>query len=172
MEQDIPLESVTPTAFDGPPYTTSDRLQGSSKNPRPILWLFPDGVASAASYTPLPAIAPVMLVHALDCPCLNTPPDLRCPSPQYALKFIPEIRLQPIGPYHSVSWLRLLSSLQDRARRRRSAAGTQSSSKQIYESELLDMFAMSGHQPAYWLRSYFTAFVTVLDQYRPVTPYP
>ena len=91
MEQDIPLDSVTPTAFDGPTYTTSDRLQGSSENPRPILWLFPDGAASAASYTPLPAIAPVMLVHALDCPCLNTSPDLRCSSPQYALKFVPEI---------------------------------------------------------------------------------
>jgi len=94
--------------------------------------------------------------------------------------FLPAIRfeirsrdqLQPVGPYYSVSLLRLLSSLQDRARRWRSAAGTRSSSKQIYESELLDMLAMSGRQPSCWLRSYFTAFVTVLDQYRPVAPYP
>jgi len=77
MEQAIALDSLTPTAFDGPPYTTSDRLQGLSKNPKQFLWLFPNVAGPAASYTTLPAIAPDMLVHFLKCPYLNTLQDLR-----------------------------------------------------------------------------------------------
>lgn len=92
VEQDIFLDRLTPTAFDGPPYATSIRLQGSSKDPRRILWLFPDRAGAATSYSSLPAISPDTVVHGLNCPWLKTPEDLRCSLPHYVSKFITEIR--------------------------------------------------------------------------------
>ncbi|KAL9033034.1 MAG: hypothetical protein Q9214_007702, partial [Letrouitia sp. 1 TL-2023] len=53
MEQDILLDRLTPATFNGPPYATFVRLQGSSKEFRRILWLFPDGAGSATSYSSL-----------------------------------------------------------------------------------------------------------------------
>ena len=185
VEQDIPLNDLTPTVFDGPPYATSVRLQGSLKTARRILWLFPDGAGSASSYTTLPAISPDTVVYGLNCPWLKTPQDLRCSLPQYVSKFIPEIRRrQSVGPYHFGGWsaggILAYEAAQQIAKQGETTAklilldspnpvGIQSPPKQMYDFlESLDLFAMNGHEPPSWLRPHITAFVTMLDQYRPV----
>lgn len=43
VKQDMALDRLTLNAFDGPPYATSVRLQGSSKNPRRLLGSSPMG---------------------------------------------------------------------------------------------------------------------------------
>ena len=184
-EQDILLDRLTPTALDSPPHATSVRLQGSSKDPRRILWLFPDGAGSATSYSSLPAVSPDMVVHGLNCPWLKTPQDLRCSLPQYVSKFITEIRRrQPVGPYNFGGWsaggiLAYEAALQ-LARQGQTTAklilldspnpvGIQSPPKQMYDFlESLDMFSMNGRKPPSWLRPHFTAFITMLDRYHPV----
>ena len=185
VEQDIPLDHLTPTSFDGLPYATSVRLQGSSKSARRVLWLFPDGAGSAASYTTLPAISPDTVVYGLNCPWLKNPQDLRCSLPQYVAKFIPEIRRrQSVGPYHFGGWsaggILAYEAAQQLARQGETTAklilldspnpvGIQSPPKQMYDFlESLDLFAMNGHEAPSWLRPHFTAFVTMLDQYHPV----
>lgn len=185
VEQDILLDRLTPTAFDGPPYATSVRLQGSSKDPRRILWLFPDGAGAATSYSSLPAISPDTVVHGLNCPWLKTPEDLRCSLPHYVSKFITEIRRrQPVGPYNFGGWsaggILAYEAAQQLARQGQKTAklilldspnpvGIQSPPKQMYDFlESLDMFAMSGRKPPSWLRPHFTAFINMLDQYHPV----
>lgn len=185
VKQDIALDRLTPTAFDGPPYATSVRLQGSSKNPRSLLWLFPDGAGSAASYTSLPEISPDIVVHGLNCPWLKTPQDLHCSLPQYVSKFIPEIRRgQPVGPYYFAGWsaggILAYEAAQQLARQGQTMVklilldspnpiGIQSPPKQMYDFlESLDMFSMSGRKPPSWLRPHFTAFITMLDKHRPV----
>lgn len=185
VKQDIALDRLTPTAFDGPPYATSVRLQGSSKNPRRLLWLFPDGAGSAASYTSLPAISPDVVVHGLNCPWLKTPQDLHCSLPQYVSKFIPQIRRgQPVGPYYFAGWsaggILAYEAAQQLARQGQTTVklilldspnpiGIQSPPKQMYDFlESLDMFFMSGSKPPSWLRPHFTAFITMLDKHHPV----
>ena len=182
--RDIGLDGLAPTAFDGPPYATSVRLQGSSKNPRKILWLFPDGAGSAASYTSLPAISPDTVVHGLNCPWLERPQDLHCSLPQYVSKFIPEIRRgQSVGPYYLAGWsaggILAYEAAQQLARQGQTTAklilldspnpiGIQSPPKQMYDFlESLDMFSMSGRKPPSWLRPHSTAFITMLDQHQP-----
>ena len=186
VEQDIALDHLKLTAFDGPPYATSVRLQGISKTARKILWLFPDGAGSAASYTTLPAISPDTVVYGLNCPWLKTPQDLRCSLPQYVSKFIPEIRRrQSVGPYHFGGWsaggILAYEAAQQLTRQGETTAklilldspnpvGIQSPPKQMYDFlESLDLFAMNGAKPPSWLRPHFTAFVTMLDQYHPVS---
>lgn len=185
VEQDILIDRLTPTAFDGPPYATSVRLQGSSKDPRSVLWLFPDGAGSATSYDSLPVICSDIVVHGLNCPWLKIPQDLRCSLPQYVSKFITEIRRrQPVGPYNLGGWsaggILAYEAAQQLARQGQTTAklilldspnpiGIQSPPKQMYDFlESLDMFATSGRKPPSWLRPHFTAFVTMLDHYRPV----
>ena len=185
VEQDIPIDHLPPTTFDDPPYATSVRLQGSSKTARRILWLFPDGAGSAASYTTLPAISPDIVVYGLNCPWLKTPQDLRCSLPEYVSKFIPEIRRrQSVGPYHLGGWsaggILAYEAAQQLARQGETTAKLilldspnpiriQSPPKEMYDFlESLDLFAMNGHEPPSWLRPHFTAFVTMLDQYQPV----
>lgn len=187
VKQDIALGRPTSTAFDGPPYATSVRLQGSSKNPRKILWLFPDGAGSAASYTSLPAMSSDIVVYGLNCPWLERPQDLRCSLPQYVSKFIPEIkRGQPTGPYHFAGWsaggILAYEAAQQLAKEGQTTAklilldspnpiGIQSPPKEMYDFlESLDMFSMSGRKPPSWLRPHFTAFITMLDKHLP-TPF-
>ena len=185
VEQDTLLQHLTPIAFDGPPYATSVRLQGSSKDPRRILWLFPDGAGSATSYSSLPAISSDVVVHGLNCPWLKCPQDLHCSLPQYVSKFITEIRRrQPLGPYNLGGWsaggILAYEAAQQLAKQGQmteklilldspNPVGIQSPPKQMYDFlESLDMFSMNGRKPPDWLRPHFTAFITMLDRYHPV----
>ena len=184
-EQDTPLIGIDSIAFGGPPYATPVRLQGSSKNPKRILWLFPNGAESEASYTTLPAISLDMVVHGLDCPWLKNPQDLHCTLSQYVSKSIPEIRrVQSVGPYYFGGWsagdILAYEAAQELSRQGQTTAKlilldspnpieTQSPPKQMYEFlESLNMFAMNGRKPPSWLRPHFTAFITMLDKYCPV----
>lgn len=179
------LEHLNPTAFDGPPHATSVRLQGSSKDARRILWLFPDGAGSATSYSSLPTISSDIVIYGLNCPWLKCPQDLRCSLPQYVSKFITEIRRrQPLGPYNFGGWsaggILAYEAAQQLARQGQmteklilldspNPVGIQSPPKQMYDFlESLDMFSMNSRKPPDWLRPHFTAFITMLDQYRPV----
>ena len=185
VKQEIALDRLPPTAIDGPPYATSVRLQGSSKSPRKILWLFPDGAGSAASYTLLPAISPDIVVYGLNCPWLETPQDLHCSLPQYVSKFIPEIRRgQPMGPYYFAGWsaggILAYEAAQQLAIQGQPTArlilldspnpvGIQSLPQQMYDFlESLDMFSMSGGKPPSWLRPHFTAIIEMLSKHHPV----
>lgn len=185
VERDVLLDRLNPTVFDGPPHATSVRLQGSSENSRRILWLFPDGAGSATSYSTLPAISSDWAVHGLGCPWLKTPQDLRCSLPEYVSKFVIEIRRrQPVGPYNFGGWsaggILAFEAAQQLARQGQTTAklilldspnpiGIQSPPKAMYDFlESLDLFAMKGRKPPEWLRPHFTAFIMMLDQYRPV----
>ncbi|KAF4628134.1 hypothetical protein G7Y89_g10013 [Cudoniella acicularis] len=176
---------LAPTTFDGPPYATSVRLQGPSRNPGKILFLFPDGAGSASSYISLPAISPSVAVYGLNCPWLKTPQDLLCSLPQYVSKFITEIRrIQPIGPYRFGGWsaggILAYEAAQQLAQKGQITANLimfdspdpvaiQSPPDHMYDFlESLDMFGSKGQRPPSWLRPHFTAFITMLDQYRPV----
>lgn len=184
-ERDVLPDRLNPTVFDGPPHATSVRLQGSSKDSRRILWLFPDGAGSATSYSTLPAISPHWAVHGLSCPWLKTPQDLRCSLPEYVSKFLIEIRRrQPVGPYNFGGWsaggILAFEAAQQLARQDQTTAklilldspnpiGIQSPPEAMYDFlESLDLFAMKGREPPEWLRPHFTAFITMLDQYLPV----
>ncbi|OCK90224.1 polyketide synthase [Cenococcum geophilum 1.58] len=185
LAQDRAPDRLTPIALDGSPHATSVRLQGSSSNPRRTLFLFPDGAGSAASYTPLPAISPDVVVYGLNCPWMKNPQDLRCSLPQYVSKFITEIhRRQPVGPYYFGGWsaggILAYEAAQQLAREGQTTAklilldspdpvGIQSPPQRMYDFlESLDMFGLNGRKPPSWLRPHFTAFITMLDQYRPV----
>ena len=169
----------------GSPRATPVRLQGSSKESRGILWLFPDGAGSASSYSTLPAISPHWAVYGLNCPWLKTPQDLRCSLPEYASKFLIEIRRrQPVGPYNLGGWsaggILAFEASQQLAEHGQATAklilldspnpiGIQIPPKVMYDFlESLDLFGMKGREPPEWLRPHFTAFITMLDRYLPV----
>ncbi|KAL9079181.1 MAG: hypothetical protein Q9157_001932 [Trypethelium eluteriae] len=185
IEQDRMPDYPTLAALDGPPYATSVRLQGSSKNPEKTLFLFPDGAGSATSYTSLPTISSTIVVFGLNCPWMKTPQDLRCSLPQYVLKFIKEIRhRQPIGPYYFGGWsaggILAYEAAQQLLREGQTTAklilldspdpiGIQSPPQRMYDFlESMDMFGLDGREPPSWLRPHFAAFITMLDQYCPV----
>ncbi|KAL9094495.1 MAG: hypothetical protein Q9165_003345 [Trypethelium subeluteriae] len=183
--QDRTPDHSTAAALDGPPYATSVRLQGSSTNPKKTLFLFPDGAGSATSYVSLPTISSNLVVFGLNCPWMKTPQDLRCSLPQYVSKFIKEIRRrQPVGPYYFGGWsaggILAYEAAQQLAREGQTAAqlilfdspdpiGIQSPPQRMYDFlESLNMFGLDGREPPSWLRPHFAAFITMLDQYRPV----
>ncbi|KAF2688360.1 conidial yellow pigment biosynthesis polyketide synthase [Lentithecium fluviatile CBS 122367] len=166
------------------PYATSVRLQGPSSNPKNILFLFPDGAGSATSYSLLPSISPDTVVYGLNCPWLKTPQDLRCSLPQYVSKFVTEVRRrQPTGPYILGGWSAggiLAYEAADQLGRNGETTsklflfdtpdpiGIQSPPQRMYDFlESQDMFGLQGRKPPEWLRPHFTAFIKMLDQYRP-----
>ena len=104
-DQSFSEDDTRAKSLRGPPLATSIRLQGSAKDAKQILWLFPDGAGSATAYSSLPPISPEPLVYGLNCPWMKTPKDLQGPLPQYVSKFIDEIRSkQPTGPYYFGGW--------------------------------------------------------------------
>ncbi|KAI9707015.1 MAG: Type I Iterative PKS [Bogoriella megaspora] len=180
-------ESIVSSGTQDPsPHATSVRLQGSSKSPAgKTVFLFPDGAGSATSYTSLPDISPDVVVYGLNCPWMRTPENLRCTLPQYVSKFITEIRRrQSSGPYIFGGWsaggILAYEAAQQLAREGETTAklilldspdpiGIQSPPQRMYDFlESLDMFGLEGRKPPAWLRPHFTAFITMLDQYRPL----
>lgn len=170
---------------DGPPFATSVPLQGSTSPDRKILFLFPDGAGSATSYLTLPSIAPDVMVYGLNCPWLRTPQDLVCSLEDYVAKFVVEIRRrQPSGPYYFGGWsaggILAYEAAQQFARQGERTeklilldspdpVGIQSPPERMYDFlESLDLFGMKGREAPTWLRPHFAAFITMLDQYKPV----
>ncbi|KAK5988370.1 Polyketide synthase 1 [Cladobotryum mycophilum] len=85
---------------------TSTLLQGSPKNAKNVLFLFPDGSGSATSYAALNAIGPDVAVYGLNCPWLKTAENLVTYGiAALAALYLKEIRRrQPQGPYNFGGW--------------------------------------------------------------------
>ena len=90
-----------------PPITTPQRsatsviLQGTPKNAKQQLFIFPDGGGSATSYMDIPRLAKDICVWGLNSPFMKTPHEFTCPLEQIAKIYVTEIlRRQPQGPYN------------------------------------------------------------------------
>ena len=163
------------------PHATSVLLQGSSRNAKKKLFLFPDGAGSATSYYALTDISPDVAVYGLNCPWLKTPQDLKCSLEQYVSKFIVEIRRrQPSGPYDfggaSAGGILAYEAAQQLAGTAKvetlillgspDPVGLENPTQRMYDFlDSMGMFGIgSNHAPA-WLRPHFDAFLAMLDAY-------
>jgi naphtho-gamma-pyrone polyketide synthase len=164
------------------PQATSVLLQGSSRNAKKNLFLFPDGAGSATSYYALTDISPDVAVYGLNCPWLKTPQNLKCSLEQYVSKFIVEIRRrQPTGPYHfggaSAGGILAYEAAQQLPQTDRvetmilldspDPVGLENPTQRMYDFlDSMGMFGIgSNHAPA-WLRPHFDAFLAMLDAYK------
>lgn len=172
-----------PEISERPP-ATSMILQGSPKNCRKALFLFPDGSGSATSYTGLPPISSDLCVYGLNCPYLKNAQDLKGSLEDLTPLYLTEIRRrQPTGPYYLAGWSAGGISAYDAAQ------------QLVDEGEVVERLLLldspnpigigklppafnrfleeSGvfgtAQPA-WLYAHFVAFVEILDKYTP-TPF-
>ncbi|PVH92617.1 ketoacyl-synt-domain-containing protein [Periconia macrospinosa] len=171
--------SLDPSAS---PHATSVLLQGSSKQAKKILFLFPDGAGSATSYHALADVSPDVVVYGLNCPWLKTPQDLKCSLEHYVAKFLIEVqRRQPQGPYHfgGVSAGGILAyeaaqQLEDVGQKvdtlilldTPNPVGLENPNSRLYDFlDSLGMFGMGAKQAPKWLRPHFDAFLALLDAY-------
>lgn len=172
-----------PETNDQPP-ATSMILQGSPKNCRKALFLFPDGSGSATSYTGLPPISSDLCVYGLNCPYLKNAKDLKGSLEDLTPLYLTEVRRrQPTGPYYLAGWSAGGISAFDAAQ------------QLVDEGEIVEHLILldspnpigigklppafnrfleesgvfGAAQPA-WLYAHFVAFVEVLDNYTP-TPF-
>lgn len=164
------------------PHATSVLLQGSPRKAKKVLFLFPDGAGSAASYYALPEISPEISVYGLNCPWLKSPENLKCTLEQYVAKFLVEVRRrQQHGPYNfgGVSAGGILAYEAGRQLARvgekidklvlldtPDPVGLENPNERMYDFlDSLGMFGMDGKGTPAWLRPHFDAFLRMLDTY-------
>ncbi|KAF2858089.1 putative polyketide synthase [Piedraia hortae CBS 480.64] len=165
------------------PHATSVLLQGSAKNSKHTIFLFPDGSGSATSYALIPTISDDVAVYGLNCPWMRNPTELKCTMSEYAAKFISEIqRRQAKGPYIFGGWSAGGIVAYEAAQQLTKAGekvtklilldspnpiGLENPPQRMYDFfEQLDFFGMNGKAPPSWLRPHFDAFIKMLDAYK------
>lgn len=177
------------------PHATSNLLSSPSAVGRAnhLLFLFPDGSGSAASYASLAScIGNDIAVYGLNCPWRKEAEEmtrLGVDMDLLAGKFLAEtkriIRNRPGIPYSLGGWsaggmvacevARQIQDIQDCPRPERiilidspNPIGLQNPPQQLYDFfDSIGIFGSSpGKMPA-WLRQHFSAFIRVLDEYKP-----
>nr|QGS83604.1 polyketide synthase [Shiraia bambusicola] len=81
-------------------------LQGSPRNAREKLFLFPDGCGAATSYLKLPALSPTTAVIAFNSPFMKNPHEMNNRQlSDIVASYIESVRRQqPHGPYNLAGW--------------------------------------------------------------------
>lgn len=196
------LDSHTPTAANSshelvnlPPHATSNLLSspGTVARAKHLLFLYPDGSGSAASYANLAScVGSDTAVYGLNCPWRKDAEDmirLGVDMDLMAGKFLAEttriIRNKPGIPFSLGGWsaggiiacevARQLQHIQDCPRPEKlilmdspNPIGLQNPPQRLYDFfDSIGVFGSSpGKMPA-WLRQHFSAFIRVLDEYKP-----
>lgn len=196
------LESHSGKASNGsdelvnlPPHATSNLLSSPSNIARAnhLLFLFPDGSGSAASYASLAScIGNDIAVYGLNCPWRKEADDMTRQGVDMDLlagKFLAEtkriILKKPGVPYSLGGWsaggmiacevARQIQNVEDYPHPERiilfdspNPIGLQNPPPRLYDFfDSIGIFGSStGKMPA-WLRQHFSAFIQILDEYKP-----
>lgn len=178
-----------------PPHATSNLLSppGAVARANHLLFLFPDGSGSAASYASLAShIGNDIAVYGLNCPWRKGAEDmtrLGVDMDLLAGKFLAEtkriLRNKPGIPYSIGGWsaggmvacevARQIQDTQDCPQPERiilidspNPIGLQNPPQRLYD--FLDSIGIFGSSPGKmpaWLRQHFSAFIRILDEYKP-----
>lgn len=178
-----PLAKKDSPNSEGIPVASSVLLQGTPKSATKTLFLFPDGSGSATSYSPIPPIAPDIVVYGLNCPYMRTPQDMKCSIEAVTPRYLQEIRRrQPNGPYYFGGWsaggicafdaAQQLDRVGERVERlilidSPFPIGLEKLPSSLYDFfKTIGLFGAGDTPPPPWLLPHFLAFVDSLDLYK------
>ncbi|KAK4553130.1 hypothetical protein LTR86_009857 [Recurvomyces mirabilis] len=181
-----PSDALYPSSASSRPMdvaATSVILQGSARTARHILFLFPDGAGSAASYLSLPDISSDLVVYGLNCPYLRNPDALKGSLERYVATFLVEVRRrQPHGPYNFGGWsaggILAYEAAQQVTQTTEDVAsltlldspdpvGLENPNERMYDFlEKTDAFGLGGRPAPKWLRPHFDSFLAMLEAYK------